>query len=171
MEELVAIQIVWGSQRVIKAQGKYAHDRTSDKNIVEEIKQDQTYHRAFYIVCFVIIIYLTDWSFVRGGITNYDLAPCPDCPTGLMTFGSTTYKPSSSRQDVIVWLPEINNIVRYTNCAVLNRKNWKCEDKSTNTTFGFIKGKFWRRSENANRFGWQPVPRWKYLYVYWRNGF
>jgi hypothetical protein len=139
-------------------------NRTNNK------KQD--YNAWGWIFLFALIllsIYVIDWSFLKGEIREYPIAPCPECSGRVMTLNERVYKPSSTRQDVVSWMPGLGIVDRYTNCAVVNRKNWQCTYNDGSRTFGFSEGKYWNDDSQSKKLGWQYISRFRYLKVKWLN--
>ena len=123
------------------------------------------------IIVVLLFVCITDWDFLKGEITNYSIAPCPECRTGMMTLNPTVYRPSSARQEVVSWMPGFQSVDRYTNCAVVDRENWQCTYDDNSGTIGFTGGKFWHDDEEMKKDGWEHVSRYRYLMIYWKNAF
>ena len=81
---------------------------------------------VFVLALILLFIYVPDWGFIKGEITEYSIAPCPECPTRMMTLNSRKYKPNVKTQEVLSWMPDFGFPDRYTNCAVVSRTNWEC---------------------------------------------
>lgn len=126
---------------------------------------------VFGIICILLITYIFDWGFLKGEITEYGTAPCPECPTGRMTLNSRVYKPNVSRQEVISWMPDFDGVDKYTKCAVVTRKNWECTYNDGSGKFGFSDGHYWNDDDRNIKEDWRFVSRIQYLLIYWKNAF
>lgn len=114
-----------------------------------------------------IVVYIPDWGFVKGEVTQYSIAPCGDCPTGKMPLNTTKYKPNTDTQEVLSWMPEFGIPVRYTSCAVVSRTDWTCSYNDGSGIFGFNNGIYWDDIPMTEDVNWQYVSRTRYLMVYW----
>lgn len=94
------------------------------------------------------ILYITsiiDFSFIKGEIIAYGMQCDVKVQNGLCP-GKTSYalrathfKPDYGRQEVLYWTDGFPpNLL--TNCAVVDRENWKCEYDDKSDTFGFQNG-------------------------------
>jgi len=137
----------------------------------EKEKRPGVWNSLFGTAFVLLVIYSIDWGFLKGEVTEYGIAACPNCPTGMMTLNEQKYRPSLSRQEVVSWMPGFDFVDRYTKCAVVNRTNWECNYNDGSGRFGFSNGLYWNDDEKAKEMGWEYVPRWRYLYIYWRNAF
>jgi hypothetical protein len=131
--------------------------------ILKELKQI-----AFFItfVIFILLIIVIDWGFLKSEIIKYPISYYPEF--GWTTLNKTTYKVSVKRQDVVGRMADFAPN-RYTDCAVVNRKNWSCTYDDGSGSFGFNRGHFWDNDEKND--DWKFVSRPVYLYYRWRDIF
>lgn len=89
-----------------------------------------------------LFLYVVDWGFLKGGITEYPLM-CPSDYTegnGCYTLRTTTYYPDKNKQVVIK--KNDFNIETLKKCSVIDRKNWECKFDDESAVFGFNNGQF-----------------------------
>lgn len=107
---------------------------------------------------------MIDFSFLKGEVIAYGLV-CEVKPQYNYCPGKTNFamppehfKPNKDRQEVLSWTkgspPE-----RFTNCAVLDRTNWKCEDDNS-ATFGFQNGEYFVYGEDTFEEYWGSRQAW-----------
>lgn len=91
---------------------------------------------------------MLDLSFFKGEIISYelqcDVKPQSNiCPPGKTLFALRAhhYKPNKDRQEVLSWTEGFPPD-RLTDCAVVDRKNWKCSYDDKSATFGFENGNY-----------------------------
>ena len=95
-----------------------------------------------YILLAFFILFVPDWGFLNGSITEYGI----QCPkdfkegNGCYTLGTTTYYPNKNNQTVIS--KNEFTIATLKKCSVIDRKNWECKFNDESATFGFNNGSF-----------------------------
>jgi hypothetical protein len=101
------------------------------------------------------ILYITsvvDFSFIRGEIIAYPMECSVQTQNGscpgktLYALRTTHFKPNYDRQEVVYWIDGISPDL-FKNCAVVNRKNWKCEYDDKSATVGFQDGVYFEYPE------------------------
>jgi len=112
----------------------------------------------------ILIIYIIDWGFLKSEITKYPVWYISEFGWG--TLNETVYKVSADRQEVIGHMPGLL-VDRYTDCAVVDRKDWSCTYDDKSGRFGFNEGRFWDDDEKNN--DWRFVSRPVYLYYEWKS--
>lgn len=98
---------------------------------------------------------MVDFSFLKGEIIAYPLQ-CEvnpeynSCPgKTLFSLRMSHYKPNVERQDVLHWVGGFSpDLIK--DCAVVDRKNWKCQYDDKSATFGFQNGQFFNISTNES---------------------
>ncbi len=122
-----------------------------DNKKVEVKNRGKALQTLFWIVLVgygvLYLISMMDWSFLKGEIIAYGLEcevkpqynTCPG--KTLFTMRTRHYKPNKDRQEVISWTQGFPPD-RLTRCAVVDRKNWKCEYNDKSATFGFENGQY-----------------------------
>jgi hypothetical protein len=89
----------------------------------------------FIIIGFIVFLYIIDWGFLKGQITNYKIQ-CPSDFDGCYTLRYTTYKINKSQQEVVYWIEEFPPST-VKNCSIISRKNWSCKYDDNSAEFGF----------------------------------
>jgi hypothetical protein len=125
-----------------------------------------------------LLIYVLDWGWLRGAITEYPVL----CPAdflegnGCYALNTTTYLPNKYKQVVV--MQDDFDIRTLTKCTVINRKNWQCKWDDESAVFGFNKGQFsdvsltlspgehWDDSIKRD-MEYRYVPRFIYLLEQW----
>lgn len=131
---------------------------------MDETETKHIEHKAYWkglqvLFCIFIIGYgilyglsMLDLSFLKGEIVSYQLE-CdvkPEynvCPPGKTLFALRAhhYKPNKDRQEVLSWIEGFPPD-RLTDCAVVDRENWKCSFDDKSSTFGFENGSYFSYS-------------------------
>lgn len=128
-------------------------------------------------VAVILFIYIMDWGFLTGRITEYPLL-CPSDYTegnGCFTLNTTDYYPDARTQTVK--MKTEFGIKTLTKCSVINRSNWECKFDDESATFGFTDGKFHSFTLESGFFSpeealesdlqYQYVGRFRYLLEDW----
>ena len=121
-------------------------------------------------------VYAFDWNtFSSRNITHYSIN-CPvemrgdTCPTQWVQSPRTEYAVFPEQQ-AVVEQSEGQPPLRLTRCAVINKKNWKCNLSSGGGVVGFTDGRYWDGYEliegaPATRFNLsqvKAVSRWEWV--------
>lgn len=133
----------------------------------------------FGLAFILLFLYVMDWDFFGGKITEYPLLCSPEYKegNGCYTVSSTTYYPDKNKQ-VVIKKNEFS-IDTLKKCTVIGRENWECKYDDESAVFGFNSGQF---HENTLRtttdkrliediikddMKYRYVPRWMWLLEYW----
>jgi hypothetical protein len=109
--------------------------------------------RAFIIFLVVLGFRAIDWSFIKGEIVEYPMmcktkVNLGNCSQPEVPLNRTTYKPNTSRQEVLYWSEATGDVQKLTKCAVRDRKNWSCKYDDESAEFGFTNGNYWSYSNS-----------------------
>lgn len=105
-------------------------------------KQPPNWLSLIFIVFGILFIYIIDWGFLSGSITEYPIM-CPSDfheKNGCYTLNTTTYYPNKNNQTVK--MKTDFNIETLSKCSVINRTNWECKFNDESASFGFINSQF-----------------------------
>lgn len=131
----------------------------------------------FAIIIAILFLYVVDWSFLKGAITEYPIMCPPDYKegNGCFTLRTSTYYPDKKKQ-VVIKKDEFG-IQTLKKCSVIGRRNWECKWDDESGTFGFNDGQFHSITLKSNvrtfeealedDLQYQYVSRFRYLLEYW----
>lgn len=116
------------------------------------------------VIGIILGIYVIDWSFLRGSVTEYRMF----CYSNKCTSnGFTKYYPDKTKAVVISIDSSDSLPSTLKNCSIIDRKNWSCQDESF--VQGFSNGQYKNNSEflrdslpATSRLDWLLNDGWKY---------
>jgi len=125
-----------------------------------------------YFLVFVTLPLLTSCTLQdqwNKEVTVYPVATIEG--RGLYPLNRSVYKVFPERQEVIYWMPGVNDIPsRLGNCVVRNRLNWTCEYSDGSGKLTMIDGRFREEppiralGSDAKYVSWW---RWYLLHIEW----
>jgi hypothetical protein len=115
-----------------------------EKETEQENKKSKKLSYILGAIFFLLFIYVIDWSFLRGQITEYSIM-CPADFDGCYTLRYTTYKIDEKNQKVIYWTEGFPPST-VTDCSIISRKNWRCAYDDGSAEFGFSDGGYFNYS-------------------------
>ena len=127
---------------------------------------------TFLIGLFIIVsvIKLIDFGFLSSEITEYPVQ-CKEKPSGNYCknpeyqLNKTVYKVIKDRQEVIAKSEGFPQLQKYTDCAVIDRKNWTCKADDGSWEFGFSDGEFYRILYTGKEYNVYYVSRLEYIKI------
>src|SRR5262249_36938143 len=102
----------------------------------------------FLTDCFVGADKIVDYPVYCEGEIRGD-----NCSSG-WTRGSKTTFSINKEQQIVVGQVDGNSPERLTNCAIVDKENWRCHSKGviTETTLGYTDGKYWSPTVDSTGF-------------------